>query len=189
MHLSTDEIKVDLNEKYEWKYDYNDILTKEYKIIYSIDNAEKDVTFTFKYKETIEGKKVQNPFEVCHGEECQKGVTTYDFEKGESYKIYATAANNVLPSYSFHDKNKKDDDESESGSDSNTNDDNENNSNDENENNSNDDNGSNSNSNGNSGSNSNGNSGSNSNDDGNGKNYCYYLSLNLWVISILLLFL
>ncbi len=103
MHLSTDEIKVDLNEKYEWKYDCNGILINEPKIVYSIDNAEKDVTFIFKYKETIGGQKVQNPFEVCHGEECKKGVTTYDFEKGESYKIYATPANGILPSYSFHD--------------------------------------------------------------------------------------
>ena len=62
MHLSTDEIKVDLNETYEWKYDFDGILFNNYPMIFSIDNAERDVTFIFKYK-----KKEKNPFEVCHG--------------------------------------------------------------------------------------------------------------------------
>ena len=67
MHLSTDEIKVDLNEKYETKYDFNGNLINNDSMLFSIDNAERDATFIFKYNE-----KAKNPFEICHGEECIK---------------------------------------------------------------------------------------------------------------------
>ena len=105
MHPSTEEIKVDLNETYETKYDFNDLFDTNDSMIFSIDNAERDVTFIFKYKEEAE-----NPFEICHGEECIKNITTYDFKKGESYKIYAKhiQVDNiwVFPSFSFLDKAK-----------------------------------------------------------------------------------
>ena len=114
MHPSTDEIKVDLNETYEWKYDVTKFVFQNYQIVYSIDNAERDVTFIFNFKDTIPGKTVKNPFKVCHGEECQEDITTYDFKKGESYKIYATVYNSILPAFSFHDIDKKDDDETDS---------------------------------------------------------------------------
>ena len=39
MHLSTDEIKVDLNKKYETKYDFNGVLINNDSMIFSIDNA------------------------------------------------------------------------------------------------------------------------------------------------------
>lgn len=114
MHPSTDEIKVDLNETYEWKYDVTKFVFQNYQIVYSIDNAERDVTFVFIYKDTISGETVKNPFKVCHGEECQEDITTYDFKKGESYKIYTTVYDSILPSFSFHDIDKKDDDETDS---------------------------------------------------------------------------
>jgi len=103
MHPSTEEIKVDLNETYETKYDFNDLFDTNDSMIFSIDNAERDVTFIFKYKENA-----QNPFEICHGEECIKNITTYDFKKGESYKIYARIYKYILPAFSFHDIDKKD---------------------------------------------------------------------------------
>ena len=56
MHLSTDEIKVDLNETYETKYDFNGLFDTNDSMIFSIDNAERDVTFIFKFNE-----KAQNP--------------------------------------------------------------------------------------------------------------------------------
>ena len=51
MYPSTKEIKVDLNQEYEFKYDFkgNYNHNKIYKVIYSIDKAEKDVILQFKY--------------------------------------------------------------------------------------------------------------------------------------------
>ena len=161
MHPSTDEIKVDLNETYEWKYDVTLFVFQNYQIIYSIDNAERDVTFIFNFKDTIPGKTVKNPFKVCHGEECQEDITTYDFKKGESYKIYATVYNSILPAFSFHDIDKKDDDESDQTdstdqTDSDSTDQTDSDSTDHTD-----------------------------SDTTDGNNYSYYLSLNLWIISIL----
>ena len=160
MHPSTDEIKVDLNETYEWKYDVTEFVFQNYQIVYSIDNAERDVTFVFIYKDTISGETVKNPFKVCHGEECQEDITTYDFKKGESYKIYATVYDSILPSFSFHDIDKKDDDETDSTdqTDSDGTDHSDSDSTDHTD-----------------------------SDTTDGKNYSFCLSLNLWAISILLL--
>ena len=168
MHPSTDEIKVDLNETYEWKYDVTELVFQNYQIIYSIDNAERDVTFIFNFKDTIPGKTVKNPFKVCHGEECQEDITTYDFKKGESYKIYATVYNSILPAFSFHDIDKKDDDESDSTdqTDSDSTDQTDSDSTDQTDSDSTD---------------------HTDSDTTDGKNYSYYLSLNLLAISILLL--
>jgi len=60
---------------------------------------------------------VSNPFEVCHGNDCEKNVEEYDFEKGQSYTIYVKTEKlvdtkldyeyYVMPSFSFADKNYK----------------------------------------------------------------------------------
>ena len=82
----------------------------------------------FKYINQTESHgdiEIPNPFEVCHGEECKGNITTYDFEPGESYKIYVNANKvqiersdyYILPSFKFHDINKKDDEESDTDSD------------------------------------------------------------------------
>ena len=111
---SKNEIKFDLNKKFEWKFD----IAKECpgpasKLTFVIDKAEKDVTFVFKYNNEIkdifvEPIKVPNPFQVCHKTDCKDDITTYDFKKGESYKInvkYAEVGNHyVFPSLSFYDK-------------------------------------------------------------------------------------
>lgn len=114
LNPSSNEIKVDLNKIYEWKFDCASIIGIESSLVYTIDNAEKSATFVFKYNnmKLEDGSTAQNPFEVCHGEECKEDITTYDFEKGESYKIYAKVYKKkinvidtyILPSFSFYDK-------------------------------------------------------------------------------------
>ena len=59
-----------------------------------------------------DGSTVQNPFEVCHGTDCKSSLSTYDFEEGESYKIYVKVILDesgfmekyTLPSFYFCDK-------------------------------------------------------------------------------------
>ena len=112
---SNNEIKVNLTKKYEWKFDYAEISGAETKLIYAIDNSEKNVTFNFKFNSKMkldDGSTVQNPFEVCHGTDCKSSLSTYDFEEGESYKIYVKVILDksgflkqyVLPSFYFCDK-------------------------------------------------------------------------------------
>ena len=87
----------------------------EESLVYSIDNASKNVTFKFTYsKESL--KDLPNPFTVCHGTDC-KNITDiteyYDIVKGESYKIYARVQKlndgiygdrYFFPKYKFGDK-------------------------------------------------------------------------------------
>ena len=112
---TNNEIKVNLTKKYEWKFDYAKIYGAETKLIYAIDNSEKKVTFNFKYNSKMkldDGSTVQNPFEVCHGTDCKNSVSIYDFEEGESYKIYVKVILDesgfmekyTLPSFYFCDK-------------------------------------------------------------------------------------
>ena len=120
LHPSTNEIKVDLNQIYEWKYDIKSFfhLSKKYQLTYSIDNAEKDAIFEFKYNDKFEVDNnflSPNPLKICNGEICKTDLNTYEIKKGESYKIYINInfveKNAVLkfllniyylPNYSFH---------------------------------------------------------------------------------------
>ena len=113
---STYEIKVNLNETYQWEYDIKqsclDSKKLPYKFTYSIDNAEKDVILQFKYNDKFQidnGLVAANPLSICHGEQCQNNTTTYDIKKGESYKLYINVKNFksdywyfYLPSFSFN---------------------------------------------------------------------------------------
>ena len=113
MHPSTQEIKVNLNQTYELKYDFksNYNHNKIYHLIYSIDKVEKDVRLEFKYNSFIGSKDfiANNPLKVYHGEKCKTNITAYRINKGESYKIYIstnTESNgsiykHYLPSFSF----------------------------------------------------------------------------------------
>ena len=107
MNPSTNEIKVNLNQAYEWKYDYFESHT-EYtqilnsninKLTYSIDNARNNALLKFKYndrfttKPRITLKIPPNPLKVCHKEQCKNKITTYEIKKGESYKIYVNVKN------------------------------------------------------------------------------------------------
>ena len=84
-------------------------------MIYAVENAEKNVTFKFEYNDKIYDDddevdiNIENPFEVCHGTDCKTDIKTYDFEKGQSYKINAKVqkvgeseiSDYVLPAFSF----------------------------------------------------------------------------------------
>ena len=113
---STYEIKVNLNETYQWEYDIKqsclDSKKLPYKFTYSIDNAEKDVILQFKYNDKFQidnGLVASNPLSICHEEQFQNNTTTYDIKKGESYKLYINVKNFksdywyfYLPSFSFN---------------------------------------------------------------------------------------
>ena len=81
------ELKVDLNKAYEWKFNFaTEYRASESKLIYSVDNADKSAKFNFTYSKELR-QDLPNPFEVCHGQDCKNNTETYDFEKGQSYKI------------------------------------------------------------------------------------------------------
>ena len=118
MNPSTVEIKVDLNKKYEWKYDFSGEINRfsHHELIYSIDKAEKDMILQFKYNENIYIPSyysgyipTDNPLKICHLEKCNINILTYKIHRGESYKIYISNqeflyANNsiyYLPSFSI----------------------------------------------------------------------------------------
>ena len=87
---SWNEMKVDLNKIYHWKFSSKEKLNAEPQLIFSIDNADRNVTFKFLYE--INSKEdLPNPFEVCHGQDCLSNIETYDFIQNESYKIYVKA--------------------------------------------------------------------------------------------------
>ena len=114
MYPSTKEITVDLNQTYEFKYDFKEYFNhnKIYRLIYSIDKAERDVILQFKYNIFIVYKNsiASNPLRICHGEICQNNITNYEIKKGESYKIYISTNFledgpkyiHYLPSFSFN---------------------------------------------------------------------------------------
>ena len=106
-------IKVDLDKVYEWRQTCDLSDGMETSLTYSIDNAEKNVTFKFEYLDTYiigSDEKLPNPFEVCHGQDCKANITTYNFEKGESYIINAHVKKiniegldrYILPYFKFH---------------------------------------------------------------------------------------
>ena len=94
MNPSINEIKVDLKQKYEWKFNYNYKLAHniQYPLVYSIDKAKKDATLMFRYNNFVISAKdklyVGNPLKICQGDNCKTGITTYEILQGESYKLY-----------------------------------------------------------------------------------------------------
>ena len=84
------------------------------QLTYVISNAEKDVTLNFQYTEKDEELRdevIPNPFKVCQESICLTNITTYDFKKGESYKIHVAFQElehyQALPAFSFADKDYK----------------------------------------------------------------------------------
>ena len=101
MNPTTNEIKVDIHQKYQFKYDLISnfiaqinqklIFSKTYRIIYLIDKAEKDAKLEFKYNDKMKignNMLLDNPSKICHDNVCRSHITTYDIKKGQSYKIY-----------------------------------------------------------------------------------------------------
>ena len=75
MNPSSKEIKVNLNQTYEWKYDFKYTYSKtvffQYELKYSIENAEKDAIFEFKYNNNFKVKEdflAPNPVKICQKE-------------------------------------------------------------------------------------------------------------------------
>ena len=94
MNPSIYEIKVDLNQKYEWKHDYKAKLGHDVNSIltYLIYQAERDAVLEFKYNNNLRIYNDQtilagNPLKILHGSDEKSGITTYEIKKGESYKI------------------------------------------------------------------------------------------------------
>ena len=118
MNPSISEIKVDLNQKYEWKYDYKMVRTDNitYSLTYSIDNAEKDAILEFKYNDKLKisgNYMAPNPLKIFHKNNYINQITTYEIKKGESYKIIVSISYwdlqispptyiHFLPSFSFN---------------------------------------------------------------------------------------
>ena len=113
---SKNELKLDMIEKVEWKFNItNDNYGPESKLTYVIDRVAKSKTIDFKYSNEIKDRynktiKVPSPFQVCSEGNCKDNISTYDFKKGYSYKIYIkyNKIGNyyVFPSFSLGDKKK-----------------------------------------------------------------------------------
>ena len=110
IHPFLSEIKIDLNSTVDWNYTIHSFAKNQAKLIFDIDNAEKNATFIFKYDKGYD-KDNPNPFEVYHGTDYKDQVITYKFKKGESYKIYVYHYEKYnrldFPSFSFFDKTKE----------------------------------------------------------------------------------
>ena len=109
MNPSTNEINANLNQTYEWKFDFRvkqlsvaaNFGAARKPLVYSIDNAEKDVLLEFQYNKKmfiIGDVKPDNPLKVCHGNNCEENITSYLMRKGESYKIYIEPLLYIPPS-------------------------------------------------------------------------------------------
>ena len=110
LNPSWNELKLDLNKMYEWKFHYHSITGYESRITYTTDNADKDVTFKFTYNKRLTSE-LPNPFIVCQGEDCKDNIETYDFKQGKSYKVIIKTVKSKdgkkdaydLPSFKFGD--------------------------------------------------------------------------------------
>ena len=82
MNPSINEIKVDLKQKYEWKFNYNYKLAHniQYPLVYSIDKAKKDATLMFRYNnfvisaKDIEKHKVRADFAITYDVEVLRQI-------------------------------------------------------------------------------------------------------------------
>ena len=87
------------------------------KLTFSIDNLDRDVTVKFDYNPEIDlfdkHYIVDRPFEVCIKNECKVKVKSYDFKKGNSYKIIVELSmwrkgdnyTYYIPGFEFYDIN------------------------------------------------------------------------------------
>ena len=110
MNPTNNEIKIDLDKTYEWKYDYHGIYYSnikpniyiyniKQKITYTINKANKNALFEIKHNDKFEVIVSENNgqtwyytskhlyVEVCNGQNCQSGIKTFLIKKRKSYKI------------------------------------------------------------------------------------------------------
>ena len=119
-----DDLKIKLKNKYgninlplfKTEFKKYDIPTH---LTFSINNLDRDVTVKFDYNPEIkffsQSYYFDNPFEVCIENNCKNNITSYDFKKGNSYKIKVNMllieeGNNfkyVIPGFEFYDINYK----------------------------------------------------------------------------------
>lgn len=124
MNPSSDEIKVNLSEIYEWKYDFQRSyatdelntakhyveLLKTSPLLYTIDDAEKDVILEFDYNDKFiveDNLTITNPMMIWDKDGIRSELTTYEIKKGDSLKIYMSIICTpkktcYLPSFKFY---------------------------------------------------------------------------------------
>ena len=93
--------------------------TKYEQLTFSVPNLERNATVIFKYNPKnikYANLTIDNPFKVCHKNSCKEYINTYDFKKGESYKIYVKMTRIkdahyhnsdviLVPGFTFYDQN------------------------------------------------------------------------------------
>ena len=86
---------------------------------FSVPNLERNATVIFKYNtknQMYDEYTIKNPFKICHYHNCQENISSYDFKKGESYKIivkmtrikdehYESGEVILIPGFTFYDQN------------------------------------------------------------------------------------
>ena len=100
---------------YEIVQTFSDVSGNE--ITFSVPNLDRDVNAIFNFSSSnplIGWKDLENPFKVCHKNDCLENLYGYEFKKGESYKIMVkvnkcTDDENskyiIIPGFTFYDQN------------------------------------------------------------------------------------
>ena len=118
------EIDIDLSQKYGKLYSIINYFDLYPTLTYNIKNLDKDVKCIFDYSSTFTLADMLvtgllNPFKVCHDDDCSENIKTYDFKKGNNYKIYIkqetkefeyhqyNVTYNFMAGYSFYPKDDK----------------------------------------------------------------------------------
>ena len=93
IYSSTQEIKVDLNQTYEFKYDFKRTCGHQItsQMTYSIDNATYNALLDLIYNDKLiidKNINASNPLIIWDGKENKTDIINYEIYKGKSYKIY-----------------------------------------------------------------------------------------------------
>ena len=116
-------LSIKLKNKYgnllsECKDDDNSVSVSQ--LTFSVPKLDRDVTANFEYSNNVyvfgDTISIENPFKVCHGQECKENLSTYEFKKGESYEISVKVSKVtnkysgkyiVIPGFTFYDQKYK----------------------------------------------------------------------------------
>ena len=96
---------------------FRNSIMKITQLNFSVPKLERDVNAIFEYNKTYENEHydirrrgLENPFEVCHNQNCTENVSSYSFKKGESYEITIKSYKfnkedlSIIPGFSFYDQ-------------------------------------------------------------------------------------